>query len=303
MPLTAHIESYLTTITSERKYSPHTIAAYRADLYQLGAFCAAEFGPSSWDAGSIDKKILRRFFGSLLEDGAARKSVRRKLAAVRSFFRFCVRRGLVTTNPALLIVAPKIEKRLPMFVDLRAMERLFAIQDTSTPAGLRDAAILEMFYGTGIRLNELIGLRLKDVDFQNGTIKVLGKGAKQRIVPLGGPAALALRNYLGRRPELMKTDGSAEDRSVVFLTNHGRRMYPRGVNTIVGRFLARVSEVEQKSPHVLRHTFATHMLDRGADLRAVKELLGHESLSTTQVYTHVTVERLKKAYSQAHPKA
>ncbi len=303
MSISSHIETYLSSISGERKYSPHTISAYRTDLYQLRTFVVKELRSAELDIRLIDKKILRRFFGELLEEGAARKSVRRKLAAVRSFFRFLVRRGILASNPAALLIAPKIEKRLPTFIDEKAMQKLFSIQDTTTVEGLRDAAILEMFYGTGIRLSELIGLRFRDIDNHNHTIKVLGKGSKQRIVPVGGPALMAISRYVDRRMELMKSDTPAEDKDVLFLTKHGRRMYPKGVNNIVSRFLAQVSEVEQKSPHVLRHTFATHMLDRGADLRAVKELLGHESLSTTQVYTHVTIERLKKAYTQAHPRA
>lgn len=294
---------YLSSLIGERRYSSHTISAYRADLYQLHSFIMKEGGPEDCDIRCIDKKLLRRFFSELLEGGAARKSVRRKLAAVRSFFRFLVRHGILANNPAALLISPKIEKRLPAFIDEKSMERLFSLQDTTTVEGIRDSAMLEMFYGTGIRLSELINLRFRDVDIHNRTIKVLGKGSKHRIVPLGGPAITALTRYLEQRKMLMKTDTPVEDKDVIFLTKHGRRMYPKGVNNIVGRFLAQVSEVEQKSPHVLRHTFATHMLDRGADLRAVKELLGHESLSTTQVYTHVTVERLKKAYTQAHPKA
>ena len=303
MSIGVHIDTFISAIAGERKYSPHTISAYRADLYQFHTFAVKELGSAGCTVECVDKKLLRRFFSELLEKGAARKSVRRKLAALRSFFRFLVRQGTIATNPAALVIAPKIEKRLPTFIDEKAIQKLFTLQDTTTTEGCRDAAILEIFYGTGIRLSELIGLRFRDIDSHNRTMKVLGKGAKHRIVPIGGPAMTALSLYLARRNELMNSDTSAEDKDVIFLTKHGRRMYPKGIHNIVSRFLSLVSEVEQKSPHVLRHTFATHMLDRGADLRAVKELLGHESLSTTQVYTHVTVERLKKAYAQAHPKA
>jgi integrase/recombinase XerC len=303
MPIGTHIEYYISIVAGERKYSPHTITAYRADLYQFHDFAVKEFGSAEYDVRLIGKKLLRRFFSELLEGGAARKSVRRKIAALRSYFRFLVRQGTIASNPATLLVAPKVEKRLPTFVDEKTIQRLFSLQDTTTVEGARDAAILEIFYGTGIRLSELIGLRFRDIDTHNRTMKVLGKGAKHRIVPIGAPAMAAISLYCERRNVLMKSDTSADDKDVLFLTKHGHRMYPKGVNNIVSRFLAQVSEVEQKSPHVLRHTFATHMLDRGADLRAVKELLGHESLSTTQVYTHVTVERLKKAYTQAHPKA
>lgn len=175
MSIRAHIETYLSSIEGERKYSPHTISAYRADLNQLHMFTVKEFGSADCDIQLIDKKLLRRFFGELLEEGAARKSVRRKLAAVRSFFRFLVRHGILASNPAALLIAPKIEKRLPTFIDEKAMQKLFSLQDTTTVEGIRDAAILEMFYGTGIRLSELIGLRFRDIDSHNHTVKVLGK--------------------------------------------------------------------------------------------------------------------------------
>ncbi len=298
-----YINLYIESLQVERNYSEHTCVAYRSDLEQFRQYAAARIGIQEVNIGGITRLFLRDFFAQLMEHGAARKSVRRKIAALRSFFRFLVRRHILVLNPAEGLISPKLEKRLPVFIDEKSIERLFTLPDQSTAEGCRDSALLELFYGTGIRLSELIGLRLRDVDLNNRTIKVLGKGAKQRVVPIGDKALIALKRYLEHRHELYTEESLVDDLEGVFLTIHGRKMYPKGVNLIVKHYLEQVSEVEKKSPHVLRHSFATHMLDRGADLRAVKELLGHESLSTTQIYTHVTVERLKKAYAQAHPKA
>jgi integrase/recombinase XerC len=186
-----------------------------------------------------------------------------------------------------------------VYIEEEAIRALMDQPDRSTPEGRRDIAILEVLYGTGIRLSELIGLSEGDIDFQGMTVKVKGKGRKDRIVPLGRRAAEAVREYLGVRPQLL----SSRSPAVLFLTKRGYRMNPKGVNVLVNRYIGAVSDVRKKSPHVLRHTFATHLLNRGADLRAVREMLGHESLATTQIYTHVSIERLKKIYSQAHPKA
>ena len=252
---------------------------------------------------SIDQLTVRLFLGDLLERGLSKKSSARKLAAVRSFLKFLVVRKVIEFNPALNVVTPKLPKRLPVFLDEPSIEKMMAVPDRSRVEGLRDRALLELLYGTGIRLSELVGLELKDLDLKSDTAKVFGKGAKHRIVPIGRKAKEALREYLARRPELLGANTMAGDREALFLTVHGRRIYAKGVYLIVNRCIGAVSELEKRSPHVLRHTFATHLLNRGADLRAVKELLGHESLSTTQLYTHVTVDRLKRIYKQAHPKA
>jgi integrase/recombinase XerC len=206
-------------------------------------------------------------------------------------------------NPTALVASPKVERRLPQFLEEEAVTRLMEQPDRSTPDGARDAAILEVLYGTGIRLSELLDMRVNDIDFRNGTLKVTGKGRKQRIVPFGEPARAALKLYLAVRESLTRRPPQGATARLCFLTTRGKQMNPKGVNILVNRYIGRVSELEKKSPHVLRHTFATHLLNRGADLQAVRELLGHESLSTTQVYTHVSMDRLKKVYAQAHPKA
>lgn len=300
------IRKYLTYLAEERQYSSHTVTAYQKDLHQFEDFLNLHFEGSPYRVDAIDNVTIRLFLGELLDRGLTKKSIARKLAAVRSFFAYLVRQNLAPYNPADTVVTPKLEKRLPVFLDEASMERVLEAPDRSTREGLRDAALIELLYSTGIRLGELVRLNVEDLDFGNGTVKVLGKGNKHRVVPYGKHASEAIRGYLSQREEFRGHRNrrlSADDRRALFLSAGGKRIYPKAVHLIVKKYIARVSEVEKKSPHVIRHTFATHLLNRGADLRAVMELLGHESLSTTQLYTHVTVDRLKKIYRQAHPKA
>lgn len=286
------VRSYLESLDSERQYSLHTIRAYEIDLYQFLRFLEVR-RISSLDG--VRKETLRNFIAGLMESGISRKSVARKMACLRSFFRYLRKRGIIETNPALNLVTPKIEKKLPVYLDERSAERMLAQPDRTTQEGRRDAAILELFYSSGIRLGELVGLNRADVYEREGTLKVRGKGRKERIVPVGREAFKALKEYLEDRK------GSGSD--PLFQLKDGKRCYPEWVSRMVKRYITSVSEVEKTSPHVLRHSFATHLLNNGADLRAVKELLGHESLSTTQLYTHVSTERIKKAYRAAHPRA
>jgi tyrosine recombinase XerC len=298
-----YIEKYCEHLQVERNYSSHTIHAYEADLLQFAAFLDARSPSERIAIEGVDRRTVRSYLGCLLEAGLSKKSIARKLAAIRSFFSFLVRLDLLKLNPARSVTTPKLERRLPSFLDEKSVTKLMDIPDQNTATGQRDWAILELLYSTGMRLAELVQLNIGDIDFAKETVKVYGKGSKQRIVPLGRKAREALEVYLNQREQLFTRETTLDDRKSVFLTVHGRRIYPKAVHLLVNDAIGRVSEVEQRSPHVLRHTFATHLLDRGADLRAVKELLGHESLSTTQIYTHVTVERLKKVYEQAHPKA
>ena len=295
-----HIDLFLQFLASGRNYSPHTVAAYKEDLRQFTAFLAHASAGVVPEPGEIDQGAIRRFLASLHEQGYTRSSLARKLACLKSFFHFLRRTGTIAASQAVNIAAPRLEKRLPHFLDEESVTRLMDQPDRSTPLGARDAGILELLYSTGIRLAELLGLTLSDVDFGNETIIVMGKGSKQRIIPFGRKAKSALRQYLAVRASLAVARPVPPN---VFLTVRGKPMNPKGVNLLVNEYIGRVAEIEKKSPHVLRHTFATHMLDHGADLRAVKELLGHESLSTTQIYTHVSIERLRKVYDQAHPKA
>jgi tyrosine recombinase XerC len=301
--MTGHIEAYLTYLRKERQYSPHTIAAYANDLRQFAGYCARALGAGGEDPNNVTQTEIRNFLGELYQEGLEKKSLARKLASVRSWFTYLRRNNVTSAHPGLNIVSPKLPRKLPVVVAEPSIERMMELPPDSTAAGLRDRAILEVLYGTGIRLSEMVGLDLRDIDMANTTISVFGKGSKQRIIPLGRKAKEAVKRYLAVRGELLTDATPAGDRDAVFLSHRGKRMYPKGVYRVVHTYISAVSDVEKKSPHVLRHSFATHLLDRGADLRAVKELLGHESLSTTQLYTHVSIDRLKRVYDIAHPKA
>ena len=289
------IRAYQEYLDAERNYSSHTLDAYRNDLEQLAGFLKSHH-IDSWS--DVRRETLRTWLRTLFEAGTAKKSIARKIASTRSFFKFLRRKDVVLSNPALSLVSPRLERKLPVYLDEGAMERMLAIPDRSTEDGRRDAAILELFYSTGMRLSELVNLNIGDVDYAGGTVKVRGKGRKERILPLGSKALDALRAY-GKTA----LPDHADAGSPLFYGASGKRTYPMAITRLVRRYIQEVSEIEKKSPHVIRHSFATHMLNHGADLRAVKELLGHESLSTTQVYTHVSTERMKKVYRQAHPKA
>lgn len=286
------IRAYLEYLDGERNYSHHTIVAYEQDLRQFSDYLTSA-GFTSFSR--VRKDALRGFVSMLMQSGISRKTVARKTASLRSFFKFLRHRGSIQTNPTLGLATPKLEKKLPVYLDEHSAERMLDRPDRATSDGKRDAAILELFYGTGIRLGELIGLNIGDADLAEGTLRVRGKGRKERVVPIGRKASAALKRYLADR------DGGSSD--PLFVLHSGKRCYPRWVSRMVTKYISAVSELEKRSPHVLRHSFATHLLNNGADLRAVKELLGHESLSTTQLYTHVSTERLKKIYRQSHPKA
>lgn len=294
------VRSYLEYLEIERNYSAHTIISYETDLLRLAQFLRRE-GINSFE--NVHKESLRAFIASLLDGGFSQRSVARKIASMRSFFKYLQRQKIIDGNPALVLITPKVGKRLPSFLDEESVQRLILSPDRSSPGGKRDTAILELFYSTGIRLSELIGLNIGDLKQKEGLVKIRGKGRKERIVPVGRKAMQAIDEYLsGEQERLAKLHVKVDDRPL-FVIREGRRMYPQAVGRMVRKYIGMVSEVEKKSPHILRHSFATHMLNHGADIRAVKELLGHESLSTTQVYTHVSSTRMKKVYEDAHPKA
>ena len=295
-----HIATFLQYLKGERNYSSHTVASYEDDLRDFSRFLSHHFADATFALKRIDQLTVRMFLHDLVDQKFSRRSIARKLACLKSFFRFLRKQKLISTNPAANVRSPK----LPTVLDERAVEALMSQPDTTTPEGVRDQAMLECFYGTGIRLSELIDMNWSDINTHDATLKVTGKGSKQRIVPIGRKALQALAAYRSVRHALVQEQYADEtDGEGVFITKRGKRLSPKGVNVLMNRYIGKVSEIHKKSPHVLRHSFATHLLDHGADLRAVKELLGHESLSTTQVYTHVSVERLKKIYAQAHPKA
>ncbi len=295
------ISEYLSYLENERNYSQHTVISYANDLAQFYSFLKEAFPELIERQNDTDTGVIRAFLGLLLDSGLSKKSVVRKLSTLRSFYKFLVRKKIIKNNPALNIITPKLEKKLPQFIDKESMEKILRLPDVTTFAGARDSAILELFYGSGIRRAELLDLTIRDIDRHNLTIKVTGKGNKQRIIPFTKNAKQSIDHYLEFRKSIAKNDNRKED--IFFLDEKGDRLTPSKINTLVGKYLAGNTEIQKKSPHVLRHSFATHLLDNGADILAVKELLGHESLSTTQIYTHVTVERLKKIYQQAHPKA
>lgn len=294
--LEGHLRSFLSYLEGERNASPHTVAAYAGDL---DAF-ARHLHDTGLQLSDVDRTKLRAYVSELYDLGRVSSTVARNIAAIRSFFRFLVRRGVLSANPAATLTQPRKQRRLPSVIHEPAMQSMLNSMNVSTPSGVRDRAMLEVLYGGGLRLQELLQLSLPDLDLADGTVKVLGKGRKHRIVPVGRSAVEALRAYLHLRT-VLKPDAEAD--ALVFVTDRGKPMNARYVQRLAGARIRAVSEVARQSPHVLRHTIATHLLDRGADLRAVKELLGHASLSTTQVYTHVSSSQLKRVYHQAHPKA
>jgi integrase/recombinase XerC len=293
------VRHYLEYLETERNYSAHTILSYETDLMSLIQFLQSEKIESF---GQVHKESLRAFIGFLLDAGFSPRSVARKIASLRSFFKYLRRHQIIESNPAFMLITPKLEKRLPTFLDEQSMRALLS-SDQPGPQRQRDLAIMELFYSTGIRLSELISLTLNNLKQDEGLIKVKGKGRKERIVPVGKKAISVIREYLATRKDLLAAARGTHNEHFLFVTGKGRKLYPQAVGRIVRKHIEAVSEIEKKSPHVLRHTFATHMLNHGADIRAVKELLGHESLSTTQVYTHVSSAHMKKVYEKSHPKA
>jgi len=283
-----YIEKFIRYLEIEKNYSPHTITNYRLDLEDFKAF----LGQTNIE--SIDYLTLRKYLALLKEKNLQTRSVGRKISTLRSFFKFLTREGFLKANPILVVSSPKMEKHLPQFLTEGETTRLIEAAVRGDERGLRDRAILETFYSTGIRISELVGLDTEDIDFISGIVKVIGKGKKERLAPIGEHAIRAIREYLDKRKRTS---------AAVFLNKSGKRITDRGVRNIVEKYVRLASIKQGVSPHTLRHSFATHLLDRGADLRSVQELLGHANLSTTQIYTHLTTERLKSVYDKAHPRA
>ncbi len=304
-----YIFAYLEYLKVVRNYSLHTIISYEKDLKQYSEYinkCFNETGNNSKskkpDLDKLDLSFLKSFIANLADPLAhkkryTKKSISRKISVLKSFYKYLFKKKYISRNYSSALIFPKVEKRLPSFLSEKEMGKLLGEKYISE-ISILDKAVIELFYSTGIRLSELINLKIDKIDFRNCTIKVFGKGSKERIVPFGKEAEKALKNYLNIR-EISNLNQS----DYLFLNNSGKKLYPMKVNRMIRKNLSMVTDLKKKSPHVLRHTFATHLLDNGADIRAVKELLGHESLSTTQVYTHLTPERLKKAYKQSHPRA
>ncbi|MGB2705608.1 MAG: tyrosine recombinase XerC [Candidatus Omnitrophota bacterium] len=286
-----YIEKFKGYLRVEKNYSPHTVKNYASDLLEFSNFLPGI------EAVNIDYLAVRKFLGYLRSKDISKRSVARKVSSLRTFFRFLQRDGYIKNNPVASISAPKMDKKLPIFLDEKTVEKLVTSPDSKTMQGARDKAILETLYSAGIRVSELVGIDIAEVDFISGVVKVLGKGRKERLAPIGDKAVDAIRGYLEFR------NRKWGDEKALFLNKSGKRLNQRSVRRTVDKYIKRLSIKERISPHTLRHSFATHLLNRGADLRSVQELLGHKNLSTTQIYTHVTTERIKSVYDKAHPRA
>jgi len=304
------IADFAAFLAKERNDSPHTVTAYARDVADFAAFCGRYYG-GRWSWAGVDRLAIRGWLGAMRERGLAKRSAARALSALRTFYRFLnATRGL-EVNPAKAARTPRLERTLPACLDRGETAVLFAHAAGRAEAGgfkeARDLAMLELFYSTGIRLAELTGLNDPDVDLVSDQLKVRGKGKKERIIPLGSHAGQALRRYYRHRDALLAVRGGERGAvgavGAVFVNRRGKRLTPRGVQLAIKGLLGALARGRDLHVHSLRHSFATHLLDAGADLRAVQELLGHVSLGTTQVYTHVSVERLKNVYHQAHPRA
>jgi integrase/recombinase XerC len=290
--LDRYIQKFMTYLEIEKNSSRHTITNYKIDL--------KEFNDSIKEKPleGITHVDVRLFLARMKEKDFSKRTVARKMAALRSFFRFLCREGYIKSSPASGLQTPKLEKKLPLFLNADEVVKLIEAPDVSDVYGLRDRAILETLYSSGIRVSELVALNKDNIDFIGGVLKVYGKGKKERLSPIGDRACRAVRAYFNK---LNTSD--IKDKKAVFLNKTGRRMTDRAVRRVVEKYIHKTSLNEKISPHALRHSFATHLLDRGADLRSVQELLGHANLSTTQIYTHVTTERLKSIYDKVHPRA
>ncbi|HEX9023412.1 MAG TPA: tyrosine recombinase XerC [Geobacteraceae bacterium] len=290
----AEIDSFIRFLAAERNVSEHTLVAYRTDLEQFREFVSRERGAGA-TAEAVDHILIRRYL-ALLHKSHRKSSIGRKLAAIRALYKYLLRLGKVAKNPAELVATPKREKRIPYHLTVDEVTTLVEAPKGAELLLLRDRAILEALYSCGIRVSELTGLDVGEIDLDEGLVRVLGKGNKERIVPLGRYAREAIAAYLAFR-------GGPPASAPLFLNARGGRLTSRSVGRIVDKYILKLSTIKKISPHTLRHTFATHLLEGGADLRAIQELLGHTSLSTTQKYTHVSIDRLMEVYDKAHPKA
>ncbi len=291
-------ELFLNYIQFEKRYSPNTIIAYKKDLEQFFSFLLSDY--QTEDIQSINHLIIRSWLVKLMEAKINPKSVNRKITTLKTFFKFLIKEEAIVINPMSKIISPKTSKRLPVFVEKEKMDLLFDnIEFKDNYIDQRNMLIIELFYATGMRLSELVNLKVSDVDIHNCNIKVLGKRNKERIIPISNKVKDTCLKYIHYR----NTFFPETQESNFFLKEDGKKIYQKLVYRIVNYYLSIVTTIDKKSPHILRHTFATHMLDNGADLNAIKEILGHANLSATQVYTHNTIEKLKNIYKQAHPKA
>ncbi len=285
-------KDFIQFLTSEKRFSTHTISSYKTDLDQFIVYLSVNLEIK--ELKDIDFQHIRSWIASLLEVGLSPRSVNRKISTLKTYFKFLLRNDLISESPMSKIISPKVKKRLPIFIEQDEMaELLNNIDFESGFIGERDKLIIELFYVTGIRLSELINIKLEDINFQNKLIKILGKRNKERLIPLSESLIIEIQAFVNRY----------NIKRFVFTNLDGDQVYPKLVYRIVKKYIGKISTINKRSPHVLRHTFATHMLNNGADINAIKELLGHANLSATQVYTHNTIDKLKTIYKQAHPRA
>ena len=292
-----YISSFYKYLEYEKRYSRHTLVTYECDLGQFCDFLETE-GIDSWE--KVSSKTIRKWMVQLLNDGISPVTIHKKVSALKSFFRFLMREQIVETNPAAGVVIPKKNKRLPVFVKEKEMDELLdTVPFTRDFEGIRDKFIISLLYATGMRLSEMVNLRLNSIDMAQKVVKVLGKRNKERIIPYYTELEKDIKEYLSARSEYFPDPGT----NILILTSKGKPVYPKLIYRVVHRYLALVSTINKKSPHVIRHTFATTLLNHGADLNAIKELLGHANLSATEIYTHNSFEKLNSIYKQAHPRA
>ncbi len=296
------LDNFIIYLKVEKNASPRTMDSYQTDIWQFIDFLAEEFKMPGEQVSpqQVDHLVIRKHLALLQRSGLKRTTIARKMASLRAFFRYLSREAIITANPLTHVSTPKVEKRLPEVLSQDGAWALVQAPDTAAPAGLRDRAILEVLYSCGLRVSELVGLDTGDIDLSLGYVRVMGKGSKERVVPIGSYAITALERYLANgRPFLGKGDPGKP----LFLNKDGGRLTARSIRNIVDKYVEQVSIQFKMSPHTLRHSFATHLLDGGADLRSVQELLGHVKMSTTQIYTHVSKERLLQVYEKTHPRA
>ena len=286
---------YISYLQAERNAFKYTVRNYTNDLMEFFAFAR---GKDIKSLKEVNKQILRGYLGQLMEQGFAKSSIARKMSAIRSFYRYLMREEVVSASPAATTVSPKLDRRLPSFLTVAEAKRLVESPDLSRPQGQRDRAVLELLYASGLRVSELVNMNVEQIDLDTNEIRVWGKGAKERVVLIGDPAARALNNYMSQgRPELL----GGKKNKALFVNRYGGRLPARSIQKILKKYARTIDK--RVHPHMLRHTFATHLLDGGADLKVVQELLGHADLSSTQIYTHVTQSRARKIYLSAHPMA
>ena len=297
MKLSRSIKLFIDYLEQEKAYSKHTLSSYLKSLEQFYDYFKSEFDAEP-NIEEIEAEDIRPFLGWLHDQGKGKNSLRLKISAIKSFFKFNYKKEYIKSNPAAAISTPKLEKKLPSFLRKNEVEELIEKFDPMKMIGSRNIALIELIYSSGLRISEALTLKVKQINFQSKQIKVLGKGNKARIIPVGEKALNALKNYL-----ILRKDLGINQLPNLFITSNGKALDQSGAYRMINSAMKGITESPQKSPHTLRHSFATHLMDNGADINSVSEMLGHSSLSTTQIYTHMSVERLKEQYKQAHPRA